>query len=290
MIIGMVHTVFIMCLAVTAVDSFLPGDGPRRSLRLKLSPQQLGTFEKLTIDHDDSSPRTVQLFDWSGRDPVDFNDGWNFQKYLMSNHLNRLTGDHADANQQQECELGQFGGFDSVVMLQHAAVFTLGTGSSPDFVLSDSVPVVRMDRGGEVTYHGPGQLVVYPVIDLRGYKQDIHWYMRALEETILLALKKAGIQNAVREDEVTGVWVDHRKVAALGIKARRWITQHGLAVNVTPESLQNFRGIVPCGLEGREVTCVNDHLPQPISVRDFAELMQEALEEVFCIRMVAAES
>jgi lipoyl(octanoyl) transferase len=285
---GMVESVVIMCLAVTAVDSFLPGNGPRRMTMLKLSPQQLGTFEKLTID--DSSTRTVQLFDWSSRDPLDFNDGWNFQKDLMSNHLNRLNEEQVDTNQQLGREYGQFAGFDSIIMLQHSAVFTLGTGSSPDFVLSDSVPVVRMDRGGEVTYHGPGQLVVYPVIDLRGYKQDIHWYMRALEEAILLALKKAGIQNAVREDDVTGVWIDCRKVAALGIKARRWITQHGMAINVTPESLANFRGIVPCGLEGREVTCVNDHLPEPISVRDFAQLMQEALEEVFCIRMVAAES
>jgi lipoyl(octanoyl) transferase len=288
MFMGMVESVVIMCLAVTAVDSFLPGNGPRRMTMLKLSPQQLGTFEKLTID--DSSTRTVQLFDWSSRDPLDFNDGWNFQKDLMSNHLNRLNEEQVDTNQQLGREYGQFAGFDSIIMLQHSAVFTLGTGSSPDFVLSDSVPVVRMDRGGEVTYHGPGQLVVYPVIDLRGYKQDIHWYMRALEEAILLALKKAGIQNAVREDDVTGVWIDCRKVAALGIKARRWITQHGLAINVTPESLANFRGIVPCGLEGREVTCVNDHLPEPISVRDFAQLMREALEEVFCIRMVAAES
>ena len=253
-----------------------------------MSPQQLGFFEKLAID--DSSPRTVQLFDWSGRDPIDFNDGWNFQKELMSNHLNRLKEDQVDASQQQEREHGQYGGFDSVVMLQHSPVFTLGTGSSPDFVLSDLVPVVRMDRGGEVTYHGPGQLVVYPVIDLRGYKQDIHWYMRALEETILLAMKKAGIQNAVREDNVTGVWIDGRKVAALGIKARRWITQHGLAINVTPESLENFHGIVPCGLEGREVTCVNDHLVRPISVMDFAGFMREALEEVFCVYMVTAES
>ena len=279
---------FILYLLVTPSDSFLSSNGSIRTSRLKFSPQQLGTFETLPII--DSSPRTVQLFDWSRRDPIDFNDGWNFQKELMANHLNRLKEDQVDAHQQQEREHGQFDGFDAVVMLQHSPVFTLGTGSSPEFVLSDSVPVIRMDRGGEVTYHGPGQLVVYPVIDLRGYKQDIHWYMRALEETILLALRKAGIQNAAREDNVTGVWIDCRKVAALGIKARRWITLHGLAINITPESLENFQGIVPCGLEGREVTCVNDHLSRPISVREFAGLMQEALEEVFCVRMVTIES
>jgi lipoyl(octanoyl) transferase len=272
-------SVVLLCLVVASVDCFVVVKTSRSTLPLALSPQQLGTFESLLIE-EDTKTRTVQLFDWSGCDPISFQEGWDFQKDLLSHHLDRLKEDD---------DRKQFDGFDSIVMLQHTPVYTLGTGSDPDFVLSDTVEVIRMDRGGEVTYHGPGQLVVYPVIDLRGYKQDIHWYMRALEETILLALQKAGIENAVREDDVTGVWIGQRKVAAFGIKARRWITQHGIAINVTPESLANFEGIVPCGLEGRKVTCVNDHLSQPISVEIFAEFVKEALEEVFCIQLMEAE-
>ena len=140
------------------------------------------------------------------------------------------------------------------------------------------VDIVRIERGGEVTYHGPGQLVVYPILDLRGYRQDIHWYMRALEEAVLLALEGAGIDGAAREDSVTGIWIEGAKVAALGVKVRRWVSMHGLAVNVDHRSLDNFGGIVPCGLEGRSVTCINDHLApgqEALTVQDFAHHMKE---------------
>mmetsp|Transcript_17600 Transcript_17600/g.24820 ORF Transcript_17600/g.24820 Transcript_17600/m.24820 type:complete len:277 (-) Transcript_17600:8-838(-) len=214
-------------------------------------------------------------------------------------------------------------GRDCILMLQHQPVYTLGTGSDEGFIIKssstnnnnnhkqndtndksddnnnnkdndgdcdngddhDDVPVVRIERGGEVTYHGPGQLVAYPILDLRGYKQDVHWYMRALEEAILLALQKAGIPNATREEDLTGVWVDGKKIAALGIKLRRWITMHGLAVNVEHSSITNFDGIVPCGLEGRQVCCINDFLEIPITVEEFSIHLTSALEDIFEIRL-----
>ena len=138
-----------------------------------------------------------------------------------------------------------------------------------------------------MTYHGPGQLVVYPVLDLRHYHQDIHWYMRALEESILMALKPCGF-DAERQDDTTGIWIDNHKVAAIGVKCRKWITMHGLAVNVEASSLENFGGIVPCGLEGRKVGCVNDFLSEdrePLTVAEFAKYMKVALEEVFQVEM-----
>ena len=142
-----------------------------------------------------------------------------------------------------------------------------------------------------MTYHGPGQITVYPIFDLRSYKQDIHWYMRALEEAVLLALSKCGLNKpAERQDDITGIWVDNKKVAAVGIKCRKWISMHGVAINVEKSSLTNFDGIVPCGLEGREVGCVNDFLDDdPITVADFAIYMKEALEEVFRIQLVYAK-
>lgn len=108
--------------------------------------------------------------------------------------------------------------------------------------------------------------------------------MRALEESILLALQKIGV-NAERQDDTTGIWVDNHKVAAIGVKCRKWITMHGLAVNIEPTSMTNFEGIVPCGLEGRKVGYVNQFLKEPITVPEFAKLMKETLEEVFQIQL-----
>ena len=254
-------------------------------------------------------------------DPIGFNDMWDVQKVLVQGQLDRtmevmklskakaskvgdeeeiVTNNIAERHCQflpqpsnpmhvqddNDVALGK----DTIILLQHRPVYTLGTGSDPDFIkesgLSSSIDVVRIERGGEVTYHGPGQLVAYPILDLRGYKQDIHWYMRALEEAILLALESVGVEGAVREDDVTGIWIGGKKVAALGVKVRRWITMHGLAVNVNQNSLGNFDGIVPCGLVGKDVTCINDHLEEPISVEEFAKHMRKALEQIFEIDLV----
>jgi lipoyl(octanoyl) transferase len=110
--------------------------------------------------------------------------------------------------------------------------------------------------------------------------------MRALEEAIIIALSKCGLGRAERQEDVTGVWVDDCKVAACGVKVRKWVTMHGLAVNVEESSLEKIGGIVPCGLEGRDVGCINQFLDKPITVGKFAELMKEALEEVFQIELV----
>ena len=181
---------------------------------------------------------------------------------------------------------------DAIILLQHKPVYTLGTGSDPKYVKLDEekleargIDLIRIERGGEVTYHGEGQLTVYPILDLRGYNQDIHWYMRALEEAILIALGSVGVV-ASREPDVTGVWVDNKKIAALGVKVKRWVTMHGLAVNVDSRSLGNFEGIVPCGLVGREVGCINDFIEEPITVQEFAVHLKKALQQVFEIELI----
>jgi lipoyl(octanoyl) transferase len=287
---------------------------------LKIAKQQLGEFEILGITQSSASDRTVQMLDYcrSGEiDPIGFSDMWDIQKVLVQGQLDRTmeimklsnaqTSDDVEESAENSAEHSQFMthtptldddttitqtqlGKDTVILLQHKPVYTLGTGSDPDFIkesgLSSSIDVVRIERGGEVTYHGPGQLVAYPILDLRGYKQDIHWYMRALEEAILIALESVGVEGAVREDDVTGIWIGGKKVAALGVKVRRWITMHGLAVNVDQKSLGNFDGIVPCGLVGKDVTCINDHLEKPITVEEFAKHMRKALEQIFEIELV----
>jgi len=134
---------------------------------------------------------------------------------------------------------------------------------------------------------GPGQLVAYPILDLRGYRKDLHWYMRALEEAIIIALTNVGIHGATREDGVTGVWVNHKKIGALGVRVKRWVTMHGLSVNVDQRALENFNGIVPCGLVGRDVCCINDFLEEPITVDDFALHLKAALQIVLEVKFVS---
>jgi lipoyl(octanoyl) transferase len=149
---------------------------------------------------------------------------------------------------------------DVLLLMQHPPVLTLGTSSTADNMRSAAppFPVVRTERGGEVTYHGPGQLVLYPLLDLRGYAQDVRWYMGALEEVAIRTCASLGLR-AVREPGLTGVWVDGAKVCAMGVKISRWLTMHGLSLNVCPD-LSHFGHIVPCGLEEREVTSLHELL------------------------------
>lgn len=269
------------------------------SSALFLGPQQLGSFEVLALDDTIISQRNAALIDYSSAPYIPFDTAWDWQKKILNGHVQRLKNSEDDDSSSSQFlslpddDSANTKGIDSVIMLQHEPVFTLGTGSDEKFIVGEessaSVPTVRMDRGGEVTYHGPGQLTVYPILDLRGYQQDIHWYMRALEEAILLALSKVGLDRAERQDDVTGVWVDNCKVAACGVKVKRWITMHGLAVNVEESSLENFKGIVPCGLEGRRVGCINQFIDEPITVSEFAQVMKGALEDVFEFRLHSIE-
>ena len=144
---------------------------------------------------------------------------------------------------------------DALLLLQHPSVYTLGQGATTEFVKFDpqqaAVPLVRVERGGEVTYHCPGQLVGYPILNLQHYQKDLHWYLRQLEEVIIQAIAPYGLQGK-RVEGMTGVWVNDRKVAAIGIKVSRWITMHGFALNVCPD-LSGFQRIVPCGIADKPV-------------------------------------
>jgi lipoyl(octanoyl) transferase len=270
--------------------------------------------------------RRVLLKDLSNQPPIDFETAWDWQKTCLNQQLQRLSADAERSDSSPESS-SQFlppdnnpttstdttAGVDTIYMLQHSPVYTLGTGSDESFVLAalnnsndqanakaKVVPTIRMDRGGEVTYHGPGQLVIYPILDLRAYKQDIHWYMRALEEAVLIAITLAttcgGLPlpanpnkyRAERLEDITGIWIDNRKVAAVGIKCRKWISMHGVAVNVEATSLDNFGGIVPCGLQGRKVGCINQFLDvdKQLTTAAFAVYMKQALEQVFQIELI----
>jgi lipoyl(octanoyl) transferase len=269
-----------------------------------IAPQQLGSFEELVLEEQwKQRPRRVRCCDYTqlGGNPIEYHAAWNLQKQLLQSHLDRLArnDDDNDGDEDDESFIKRRNGVDTILLLEHAPVYTLGTGSDANFIHASThqVPVVRMDRGGEVTYHGPGQLTVYPILDLRNgrYRADIHWYIRALEEVVLRAVAKLARDRSVpslsahRVPDVTGVWIEDCKVAAVGVKCRKWITQHGFAINVTPESMQYMDGIVPCGLVGRKVGYINQFLTSqeqsPITVAEMASYVRAALEEVFQIQL-----
>jgi lipoyl(octanoyl) transferase len=149
------------------------------------------------------------------------------------------------------------GGPDALLLLEHPPVYTLGRGADPRFLgaaASGGVPVFRAHRGGQVTYHGPGQLVGYPIIDLRGFRPDVRWYLDRLEDVLIAALAALGIA-AGRRAGLRGVWVGERKIASIGIALRRWVAWHGFALNVAHD-VSGFAPIAPCGITGIEMTSV----------------------------------
>ena len=144
---------------------------------------------------------------------------------------------------------------DLLLLLEHPPVVTLGRNSQESHLLRPAgVDVFEVERGGDVTFHGPGQLVGYPIIDLSGYKQDLHWYLRTLEQALIDALAALHIP-AERHPGFTGVWTRGRKIASIGVHVKKWVTWHGFALNVTTD-LTEFQRIVPCGIAGVEMTSV----------------------------------
>ncbi|KAG7594373.1 Octanoyltransferase [Arabidopsis thaliana x Arabidopsis arenosa] len=199
---------------------------------------------KMINSKNHKNPRKCECFDLYDQ-LVPYKKAWSWQKTIVNEKI-------AMIDRNQECP-------DTVILLQHPPVYTMGTGSSEDYLNFDikNAPfdVYRTERGGEVTYHGPGQLVMYPIINLRNHKMDLHWYLRKLEEVVIRVLSSAFSINASRLDGLTGVWVGNKKVAAIGIRVSKWMTFHGLALNVTTD-LAAFNSIVPCGIRNRGVGSV----------------------------------
>jgi len=157
---------------------------------------------------------------------------------------------------------------DLLLLVEHEPVVTLGRGLRPGSLPlppaaleQRGITVVEVERGGDVTYHGPGQLVGYPILDLRRHREDLHWYLRRLEESLILALGRLGVP-AERNAGLTGVWTGGRKIASIGIHVKQWVTFHGFALNVTTD-LSFFDLIVPCGIPGVVMTSVARELGRP---------------------------
>jgi lipoyl(octanoyl) transferase len=176
---------------------------------------------------------------------------------------------------------------DVLLLLEHPPVYTLGTESSLEFVkfgAEAGYELHRSERGGEVTYHCPGQLVMYPILNLHRHQMDLHWYLRQLEEVVIRLLAGYGLE-AKRLSGLTGVWLQEKKVAAIGIKVSRWVTMHGLALNVNND-LSGFEQIVPCGIADRSVGNLLEFLPT-VSLLDVQERSIVLFCEVFQLDFAA---
>ena len=201
------------------------------------------------------------------RELVSFDMAWKWQKekrdYLFKN--------------DSSCQ--------SVWLLEHEPCYTLGRGGDAKNILFDSTkppaPLYRIDRGGEVTHHLPGQLVVYLVIDLRRYRTDLHWYLRQLEQVIIDVLLDIGLTGE-RIKGLTGVWLDNWKVASIGVGCSRWITQHGFSINVNCD-LNGFDQIIPCGLHQRKMGRL-DYWEPGLSIEDVKFLVKKSLKKHFFLK------
>ena len=176
---------------------------------------------------------------------------------------------------------------DVLILLEHPPVYTLGQGASLEFLKFDldksNWDVYRVERGGEVTYHCPGVLVGYPILNLQHYRKDLHWYLRQLEEVLIQVLAVYGLKGD-RYPGLTGVWLQGIKVAAIGIKVSRWITMHGFALNVCPD-LTGFERIVPCGISDKPVGSLAQWIPE-ITVEQVRFQVAAAFASVFGVNLV----
>jgi lipoyl(octanoyl) transferase len=190
-------------------------------------------------------------------------------------------------------------GEDLLLLVEHPPVVTLGRSSkerhllaSPALLAARGVELFEVERGGDVTFHGPGQLVGSPIVDLKGHKQDLHWYLRQVEEALIRAVAPLGIEGE-RSAGFTGVWTQGRKLASIGVHARDWVTWHGFALNVTTD-LAYFDLIVPCGIAAVEMTSVARELSTPPAAHDALGLevrgrVADAFGEVFSLELATLD-
>ena len=171
---------------------------------------------------------------------------------------------------------------DTLILVEHDPVYTLGKNANEDHLLQsrdESVDVFNIERGGDITFHGPGQLVGYPILDLSNYKKSVSWYMRTLEQVLIDTLIEFKI-TAHRNDGLTGVWVGDEKIAALGVRISRWVTMHGFALNVNPD-LSFYDGIIPCGIFDHGVTSMEQLLGETQNSDNVKNMVIEKFNKYF---------
>jgi lipoyl(octanoyl) transferase len=223
---------------------------------------------------------------------IDYQDAWNYQTSLFEKVLGVKSENRSlPENQQHLTE-------NFLLFCQHPHVYTLGKSGKEDNLLvkTDELKGIgatyyHINRGGDITYHGPGQIVGYPIIDLENFFTDIHRYMRFLEEAVIQTIAEFGV-SAGRIPGLTGVWINHdngkpaRKICALGVKTSRWVTMHGFALNVNTD-LNYFSHIVPCGISDKEVTSLQKELGNEVELKEVEEILKDKIARMFGMNLEA---
>jgi lipoyl(octanoyl) transferase len=217
---------------------------------------------------------------------IDYQEGWDYQEKLFAEIIDIKVSNRTQTPENQQVTPNY------LIFCQHPHVYTLGkSGKMEHLLLNDEgleqneAKFYKINRGGDITYHGPGQLVGYPILDLDNFFTDIHKYMRFLEEGIIRTLAEYNIE-AGRIDGLTGVWLDHiekknpRKICAMGVKSSRWVTMHGFALNVNTD-LNYFQNIVPCGIDDKAVTSMALELNKMIDIQAVSSKLQKHLGDLF---------
>ena len=217
---------------------------------------------------------------------MDYQQAWDLQEELFAGIVQQKI-----ANRQLAPE-AQLTTANYLLFVQHPHVYTLGKSGKPEHLLLDesglaaaNASYYKINRGGDITYHGPGQLVAYPLLDLENFFTDIHQYLRLLEEAVIQTLAEYSLE-AGRIPGLTGVWLDHirqenpRKICALGVKSSRWVTMHGLALNVNTD-LAYFGNIVPCGIDDKAVTSMQHELGREIPLAEVEDRLKKNLASLF---------
>lgn len=214
---------------------------------------------------------------------IDYKEAWDYQEKLFKENIElkiRIRKGETDLETK-----------NYLLFCEHPHVYTLGKSGSEDNLLlkedelsEKGASYYKINRGGDITYHGPGQLVAYPIFDLDQFFTDIHKYMRYLEEAVITTLAHFGIKSG-RVEGLTGVWIEGntsraRKICAMGVKSSRWVTMHGIGFNVNSD-LNYFSHIIPCGIDDKTVTSMQQELSRPLDMTEVAAVLKQNLADQF---------
>ena len=228
----------------------------------------------------DMQNKVVQFEDWG---LLDYQDAWDRQEAIFTSIV-----DHKIRNRNAELAEPTS---NYLVFVEHPHVYTLGkSGKAENLLLNEdqlrlkAASYYKINRGGDITYHGPGQIVGYPILDLDNFFTDIHLYLRTLEEAVILTLADYGI-TAGRYPGFTGVWLDAendkaRKICAMGVRCSRWVTMHGFAFNVNAD-LDYFNNIVPCGIDDKDVTSMQRELGREVDISQVKDILKSHISALF---------
>ena len=229
--------------------------------------------------------KKVKFDDWG---LLDYQEAWDRQEQVFADTVQVKT---QNRNNNTVLEVN-----NHLIFVEHPHVYTLGKSGKPDNLLLDKTGLAdkkatyyKINRGGDITYHGPGQIVAYPILDLDNFFTDIHLYLRTLEEAVILTLADYGIKSG-RYEAYTGVWLDAdneraRKICAMGVRCSRWVTMHGLAFNVNTD-LSYFKNIVPCGIEDKDVTSMERELGFKSDIEEVKQILKRHIGELFGMKIL----